>query len=157
MPEPAVIPLLPRHVHALTASRGPIVLNSATYDGYLSSNGNVAPELFKCVAPLKVGGKLVGLAALGRREGDTPYDEEELSSLDLLGHYVAISCPQSCVDANSGATCCGEGKTARFSAWFLRQRAGKSLLRPSTSSMSTFTAILCASAATPRGYRRGDG
>ena len=91
MPDPAVIPLLPRHVHALTAARGPVVVNSATYDGYLSSNGNVAPELFKCVAPLKVGGKLVGLAALGRCEGDTPYDEEELSSLDLLGHYVALA------------------------------------------------------------------
>jgi putative nucleotidyltransferase with HDIG domain len=91
MPEPAVIPLLPRHVHALTSAHGPVALSSASYDGFLSSNGNVAPELFKCVAPLKVGGKLVGLAALGRREGDTPYDEEELSSLDLLGHYVALA------------------------------------------------------------------
>jgi hypothetical protein len=59
MPEPAVIPLLPRHVHALTSSHGPVALSSASYDGFLSSNGNVAPELFKCVAPLKVGGKLV--------------------------------------------------------------------------------------------------
>ena len=29
MPEPAFIPLLPKHVHALTAARGPIVLNSS--------------------------------------------------------------------------------------------------------------------------------
>jgi len=91
IPEPAVIPLLPRHVHALTSSRGPVALNSSSYDGFLSSNGNVAPELFKCVAPLKVGGKLVGVAALGRREGDAPYDDEELSALDLLGHYVALA------------------------------------------------------------------
>ncbi len=91
IPEPAVIPLLPRHVHALTSARGPVPLNSSSYDGFLSSNGNVAPELFKCVAPLKVGGKLVGVAALGRRDGDTPYDDEELSALDLLGHYVALA------------------------------------------------------------------
>ncbi len=91
MPEPAVIPLLPRHVHALTSALGPVALSSVSHDAFLSSNGNVAPELFKCVAPLKVGGKLVGLAALGRREGDTPYDEEELSALDLLCHYVALA------------------------------------------------------------------
>jgi putative nucleotidyltransferase with HDIG domain len=91
IPEPAVIPLLPRHVHALTSARGPVPLNSSSYDGFLSSNGNVAPELFKCVAPLKVGGKLVGVAALGRREGDAPYNDEELDSLDLLCHYVALA------------------------------------------------------------------
>jgi len=47
MPDPAFIPLLPKHVHALSAARGPIVLNSSTYHEFLSSNGNVAPELFK--------------------------------------------------------------------------------------------------------------
>jgi hypothetical protein len=47
MPDPAFIPLLPKHVHALTTARGPIVLNSSTYSVFLSSNGNVAPELFK--------------------------------------------------------------------------------------------------------------
>src|SRR5579863_1652958 len=91
MPEPAIIPLLPRHVHALTSTQGPVLLSAAGYDGFLSSNGNVAPELFKCAAPLKVGGKLVGVAALGRREGDSLYDEEELAALDLLGHYVALA------------------------------------------------------------------
>jgi putative nucleotidyltransferase with HDIG domain len=91
MPEPAFIPLLPRHVHALTSALGPLVLSAASYQTFFSSNGNVAPELFKCIAPLKVGGKLVGLAALGRREGDALYDEEELNALDLLGHYVALA------------------------------------------------------------------
>src|SRR5581483_2903023 len=85
MPEPAVIPLLPKHVHSLTSARGPIVLSTASYEIFLSSNGNVAPELFKCIAPLRVGGKLVGLAALGRRDGEALYDDEEISSLDLLG------------------------------------------------------------------------
>jgi putative nucleotidyltransferase with HDIG domain len=91
MPEPAVIPLLPRHVHALSKARGPVVLTSDSYSTFLSSNGNVAPELFRCVAPLKVGGKLVGMVALGRREGDAMYAEEELDALDLLCNYVALA------------------------------------------------------------------
>ncbi len=44
MPDPAFIPLLPKHVHALVAARGPVVLNSSTYSVFLSSNGNVAPD-----------------------------------------------------------------------------------------------------------------
>ena len=91
MPEPAIMPLLPKHVHALTSARGPIVLNAGSYEIFLSSNGNVAPELFKCIAPLKVGGKLVGLVALGRRDGDALFDDEELGALDLLCNYVAIA------------------------------------------------------------------
>ncbi|HUJ96515.1 MAG TPA: HD domain-containing phosphohydrolase [Terriglobales bacterium] len=91
MPEPAVIPLLPKHVHALSTARGPVILNDTSYDVFLSSNGNVAPELFRCVSPLRVGGKLVGIVALGRREGDSPYDEEELDALDLLGNYMALA------------------------------------------------------------------
>jgi len=91
MPEPAVIPLLPRHVHALTASREPVILDSGSYDLYLTANGNVAPELFKCIVPMRVGSKLVGLIALGRREGDALYDSGELEALDLLCHYVALA------------------------------------------------------------------
>ncbi len=91
MPEPAIMPLLPKHVHALTSARGPVVLNPGSYEIFLSSNGNVAPELFKCIAPLKVGGKLVGMVALGRREGDALFDDEELGALDLLCNYVAIA------------------------------------------------------------------
>jgi putative nucleotidyltransferase with HDIG domain len=91
MPEPALIPLLPKHVHALTSAHGPVVLTAGAYDTFLSSNGNVAPELFKCIAPLKVAGKLVGIVALGRREGDALYDDEELDALDLLCHYVALA------------------------------------------------------------------
>ena len=91
MPEPAVIPLLPKHVHALASARGPIVLSSASYELFMSSNGNVAPELFKCIAPLKVGGKLVGMVALGRRDGEALYDNEELEALGLLCHYVALA------------------------------------------------------------------
>jgi putative nucleotidyltransferase with HDIG domain len=91
LPEPAVIPLLPKHVHALTSLRSPVVLNPTTYEVFLSSNGNVAPELFKCLASLRVGGRLVGLVALGRREGESLYEEDELEALDLLSHYVALA------------------------------------------------------------------
>jgi len=91
MPDPAFIPLLPKHVHALTAARGPIVLNSSTYSVFLSSNGNVAPELFKCLAPLKAVGRLAGVIALGRRPGDALYEDSELDALDLLCTYVALA------------------------------------------------------------------
>jgi len=91
LPEPAVIPLLPRHVHTLTAAVGPVLLNTTTYDIFLSSNGNVAPELFKCICPLKVHGKLAGVIALGRRPGDAVYEEDALDALQLLSHYVALA------------------------------------------------------------------
>jgi putative nucleotidyltransferase with HDIG domain len=92
MPEPAFIPLLPKHVHALTAAvHGPIVLNASTYSVFLSSNGNVAPELFKCIAPLRAAGKLAGLIALGRRPGDALYEDNELDALELLCSYIALA------------------------------------------------------------------
>jgi putative nucleotidyltransferase with HDIG domain len=91
MPDPGFIPLLPKHVHALTAAHGPIVLNSSTYSVFLSSNGNVAPELFKCVAPLKAAGRLAGVIALGRRPGDALYEDSELDALEMLCSYVALA------------------------------------------------------------------
>jgi putative nucleotidyltransferase with HDIG domain len=91
LPEPSLIPLLPRHVHTLTAAAGPVLLNSSTYDIFLSSNGNVAPELFKCICPLKVRGKLVGAIALGRRTGDAAYEEDALDALHLLSSYIALA------------------------------------------------------------------
>jgi len=91
LPEPSVIPLLPKHIHALTTARTPQLLTSHNFQTYLSSNGNVAPELFKCVAPLTVGGKLVGMVVLGRHEGESNYSEDELDALALLGTYVALA------------------------------------------------------------------
>jgi len=91
MPDPAFVPLLPKHVHTLTAARGPVVLNSSMYSTFLSSNGNVAPELFKCIAPLKAGGKLAGVVALGRRLGDALYEDAELDALELLSSYLALA------------------------------------------------------------------
>jgi putative nucleotidyltransferase with HDIG domain len=91
LPEPALIPLLPKQVHALSSLQGPMVLPSDSYDTFLSSNGNVAPEIFRCIVALKIGGRLVGLVALGRQEADSLYAEEELESLSLLSHYVALA------------------------------------------------------------------
>jgi putative nucleotidyltransferase with HDIG domain len=78
-------------VHTLTAAAGPVLLNSSTYDVFLSSNGNVAPELFKCICSLKVRGKLVGLIALGRRPGEAVYEEDALDAFEMLSHYVALA------------------------------------------------------------------
>jgi putative nucleotidyltransferase with HDIG domain len=91
LPDPSVIPLLPRHVHALTANAGPVVLKGSTYDAYLTSNGNVAPELFKCICPLKVRGKLAGVIALGRRACDALYEDDALDAFEMLSHYVALA------------------------------------------------------------------
>lgn len=91
IPEPSIIPLLPRHVHSLSTTQGAVLLSNSSYDTFLSANGNVAPELFRCLAPLRVGGKLVGAVALGRRMEDSLYGEEGLQSLDLLCHYVALA------------------------------------------------------------------
>ncbi len=91
LPDPAVMPLLPKHVYALTAARGPQILTPTNVDEFLSANGNVAPELFRCAVPLKVAGKLVGIVALGRRTEDAAYDAEDLELLGLLCNYVALA------------------------------------------------------------------
>ena len=101
LPEPAFIPLLPKHAHALTAARGPIVLNASTYSIFLSSNGNVAPELFKCLAPLKASGKLAGVVALGRRPGDALYEDAELAAMELLCSYIGLAVQNTCSDADA--------------------------------------------------------
>jgi len=90
-PDAAIIPLLPKHVHALSTAPGPQPVSSANWENFLSSNGNIAPELFRCIVPLKVGSKLVGIIALGQREGDAAYDHEGFEALRLLGHYVALA------------------------------------------------------------------
>ncbi|HXZ79360.1 MAG TPA: HD domain-containing phosphohydrolase [Terriglobales bacterium] len=90
-PPQAVIPLLPKHVHALVSLRGPQALSAKNYEGFLSPNGNIAPELFKCIVPLLVSGKLVGMLALGQRATDGPYSDDELDALRMLCNYVALA------------------------------------------------------------------
>jgi putative nucleotidyltransferase with HDIG domain len=91
LPEPALIPLLPRHIQALTSSSGPVLLDSSNIDMFFSSNGNVAPELFKCICSLRVRGKLAGAIALGRCAGDAAYNEDALDSLAMISNYAALA------------------------------------------------------------------
>lgn len=90
-PNPAVIPLQPKHVHALSNQRGAVVLTPKVHESYMTSNGNVAPELFKCLVPLRVGTRLVGMIALGRREEDAPYEGDDIEALGLLANYVGLA------------------------------------------------------------------
>ncbi len=90
-PEQAVIPLLPKHVHALTNLRAPIAITRETWDSYMSSNGNIAPELFKCIGPLRVGGRLVGMIGLGRRSGEEAYQPDDMEAIGMLAQYVALA------------------------------------------------------------------
>lgn len=89
-PQPAVIPLLPKHVHSLSRAPGPRLLDAAGWDEYFTSNGNMAPELLRCIAPLRVGGKLVGLLGMGQRNSGSQYDAEDLEGLGLMSHYLAL-------------------------------------------------------------------
>ncbi len=90
-PDQAVIPLLPKHVHALNNVRAPLLISRATWEQYMSPNGNVAPELFKCIAPLRVRNKLVGMIGLGHRGEDAQYDEDDLQAIGMMVHYVALA------------------------------------------------------------------
>src|SRR5262249_59959489 len=40
-PDQAVIPLLPKHVHALGTLKAPLPISAKSYEGYLTANGNV--------------------------------------------------------------------------------------------------------------------
>lgn len=90
-PQPAVIPLLPKHVHALMKSQGPRLLQGDAYTEFLSSNGNIAPVLLKCVMPLRVGVRLVGMIGFGQRADGAHYGEEELQGLEMMSHYVSVA------------------------------------------------------------------
>jgi putative nucleotidyltransferase with HDIG domain len=89
-PPNGYVPLLTRHVQALK-SAGPETISSKSWEKFLSSSGNVAPELFKCIVPLRTANKLAGVVALGAREGGAHYEMEELQALGTLANYVALA------------------------------------------------------------------
>jgi HD-GYP domain-containing protein (c-di-GMP phosphodiesterase class II) len=91
LPDPALIPLLPKHVYALARAPGPLVAAPEGWQQYLSTNGNVAPQLFHCIVALRVRNKLVGLVALGRAVDGGAYDAEAIEVLQLLSHYIALA------------------------------------------------------------------
>jgi putative nucleotidyltransferase with HDIG domain len=89
LPPNVVIPLLPKHVHALTRLTSARLLGDDWPD-FLSSNGNFAPQLIKCLMPLRVGPRLVGAIALGDRTEGT-YAEDDLDGIAMMSHYLALA------------------------------------------------------------------
>ncbi len=90
-PSPSVIPLLPSHVHALQTASGPLLISGPDDSRrYFTANGNFAPHLLKCISPLRVGKKLVGLLAFGS-SSSTGYSEDELHAMATFSHYIALA------------------------------------------------------------------
>jgi putative nucleotidyltransferase with HDIG domain len=89
-PQTAVIPLHPKHVHALTQAAGPQRISKENFETFLSSTGNISGLWCRCLAPLKVRGKLIGALLLGDREGGAEYTEEILTQLGELAPFIAL-------------------------------------------------------------------
>lgn len=91
-PQAGFIALNSRQVHALENAHGPLTPSSQEYEKFLSCNGNVAREMFKCILPLCVGTKLAGMVGLGTRaEAEAGYGAEEMAALAAFSHYVALA------------------------------------------------------------------
>jgi len=90
-PQTAIFPLQPKHVHALTHAPGPQRISGERSDTFLSSTGNISSVWFRCVAPLKVRGKLIGALLLGEREGGAEYTPEILKQVGDLAPFIALS------------------------------------------------------------------
>jgi len=88
-PTTAVIPLHPKHVNALMQTPGPQRI-SADRDAFMSSGANISGAWCRCVAPLKVHGRLIGAILLGEREGGAEYTEEALKQLGDLAPFIAL-------------------------------------------------------------------
>ncbi|HKF23890.1 MAG TPA: HD domain-containing phosphohydrolase [Candidatus Angelobacter sp.] len=90
-PQTAVFPLQPKHVHALTNVPGPQRISGERSDVFLSSTGNISSVWFRCVAPLKVRGKLIGALLLGEREGGAEYTAEILKQIGDLAPFIGLA------------------------------------------------------------------
>jgi putative nucleotidyltransferase with HDIG domain len=90
-PQTAVFPLLPKHVHALTNTPSPQRIARDRSDVFLSATGNISSVWFRCVAPLRVRGKLIGALLLGEREGAAEYTPEVLQQLGDLAPFIALA------------------------------------------------------------------
>ncbi|MGH9570393.1 MAG: HD-GYP domain-containing protein [Candidatus Angelobacter sp.] len=90
-PQIAVFPLLTRHVHALTSAQGPQKLSRERSDVFLSSNGNISSVWFRCAAPLKVRGKLIGAVLLGERESGADYTPEVIKQIADFAPFIALA------------------------------------------------------------------
>jgi putative nucleotidyltransferase with HDIG domain len=90
-PQTAVFPLQPKHVHALTNTPGPQRIARDRTDVFLSSTGNISSVWFRCVAPLKVRGKLIGALLLGERAGGAEYTADILKQIGDLAPFIALA------------------------------------------------------------------
>jgi putative nucleotidyltransferase with HDIG domain len=90
-PQTAVFPLLPKHVHALSNTPGPQRIARDRSDTFLSATGNISSVWFRCVAPLRVRGKLIGALLLGEREEGAEYTAEVLQQLGDLAPFIALA------------------------------------------------------------------
>jgi putative nucleotidyltransferase with HDIG domain len=90
-PQTAVFPLLPKHIHALTNTPGPQRISRDRSDTFLSATGNISSVWFRCVAPLRVRGRLIGALLLGEREGAAEYTPEVLQQLGDIAPFIALA------------------------------------------------------------------
>lgn len=90
-PQTAVFPLLPKHVNALINVQGPQRISRERCDTFLSSTGNISSVWFRCIAPLKVYGKLIGALLLGEREDGAEYTPEILKQVGDVAPYIALA------------------------------------------------------------------
>jgi putative nucleotidyltransferase with HDIG domain len=90
-PQTAVFPLMPKHVHALINTPTPQRIGRERSDVFLSSTGNISSVWFRCLAPLRVRGKLIGALLLGEREGGAEYSAETLKQVGDLAPFIALA------------------------------------------------------------------
>ncbi|MGC2694303.1 MAG: HD domain-containing phosphohydrolase [Candidatus Angelobacter sp.] len=90
-PQTAVFPLLSKHVHALTNTPGPQRISRERCDTFLSSTGNISSVWFRCVAPLRVRGRLIGALLLGEREAGAEYTPEILKQIGDLAPFIGLA------------------------------------------------------------------
>ena len=90
-PQTAVFPLQSKHVHALTHAPGPQRICRERCDTFLSSAGNISSVWFRCIAPLRVRGKLIGALLLGEREAGAEYTAEILKQIGDLAPFIGLA------------------------------------------------------------------
>ena len=90
-PQTAVFPLMPKHVHALLSTPTPQRIGRERSDVFLSSTGNISSVWFRCIAPLRVRGRLIGALLLGEREDGAEYTGEILKQLGDLAPFIALA------------------------------------------------------------------
>ena len=90
-PQSAIFPLLPQDVQQLTQAPGPQRIDRERSDVFVSLTGNVSGSWFRCIAPLKVRGKLIGALLLGERDGGAEYTPEILKEIGDVAPFIALA------------------------------------------------------------------